>query len=196
MAYQPPLIGFKQLLNFGAYSIPDIGGWLFIASGIFMLLSVLIEKNIIKMKTKLAINSIFIVCAMWLVPACGQKGPEAIKLNKDNCDFCKMTIADKRFAAELITEKGRIYKFDDIKCMIGYSNENKQSNKTKYYVSDHSSPNALIQVENIIFLKGGNLESPMGGNIAGFSKPDDADKAQKTMNATRTSWNEIFKRQQ
>ena len=26
MAYQPPLIGFKQLLNFGAYSIPDIGG--------------------------------------------------------------------------------------------------------------------------------------------------------------------------
>jgi len=25
MAYQPPLIGFKQLLNFGAYSMPDIG---------------------------------------------------------------------------------------------------------------------------------------------------------------------------
>ena len=33
MAYQPPLIGFKQLLNFGAYSIPDIGGWLFIIAG-------------------------------------------------------------------------------------------------------------------------------------------------------------------
>ncbi len=26
MAYQPPLIGFKQLLNFGAWSLPDIGG--------------------------------------------------------------------------------------------------------------------------------------------------------------------------
>ena len=26
MAYQPPLIGFKQLLNFGAYSFPDTGG--------------------------------------------------------------------------------------------------------------------------------------------------------------------------
>ncbi|WP_212592454.1 hypothetical protein [Sphingobacterium humi] len=36
MAYQPPLIGFKQLLNFGAYSIPDIGGWLFIASGLII----------------------------------------------------------------------------------------------------------------------------------------------------------------
>lgn len=34
MAYQPPLIGYKQLLNFGAYSIPDIGGWIFIGCGI------------------------------------------------------------------------------------------------------------------------------------------------------------------
>src|SRR5690554_4245526 len=33
MAYQPPLIGFKQLLNFGAFSIPDIGGWIFISCG-------------------------------------------------------------------------------------------------------------------------------------------------------------------
>ena len=33
MTYQPPLIGFKQLLNFGAFSIPAIGGWLMIAVG-------------------------------------------------------------------------------------------------------------------------------------------------------------------
>lgn len=28
MAYQPPLIGHKQLLNFDAWSTPDMGGWL------------------------------------------------------------------------------------------------------------------------------------------------------------------------
>ena len=33
MAYQPPLIGYKQLLNFGAYSIPDIGGWMLVVAG-------------------------------------------------------------------------------------------------------------------------------------------------------------------
>ena len=43
MAYQPPLIGFKQLLNFGAYSFPDIGGWLFIGAGALMLAAVVIE---------------------------------------------------------------------------------------------------------------------------------------------------------
>ncbi|MEI6020100.1 MAG: hypothetical protein WCR21_03150 [Bacteroidota bacterium] len=43
MAYQPPLIGFKQLLNFGAYSIPDIGGWMFISSGICMMIAAIKE---------------------------------------------------------------------------------------------------------------------------------------------------------
>ena len=34
MSYQPPLLGFKQLLNFGAYSYPDVGGWIMFAVGI------------------------------------------------------------------------------------------------------------------------------------------------------------------
>ena len=33
MAYQPPLIGTKQLLNFTAFSGPDVGGWIFMVSG-------------------------------------------------------------------------------------------------------------------------------------------------------------------
>ena len=46
MIYQPPLIGFKQLLNFGAYSYPDIGGWIMFAVGIISLvLSVLEFKS-------------------------------------------------------------------------------------------------------------------------------------------------------
>jgi copper chaperone NosL len=34
MAYQPPVIGTKQLLNFTAFSGPDIGGWIFMISGL------------------------------------------------------------------------------------------------------------------------------------------------------------------
>jgi copper chaperone NosL len=34
MSYQPPLIGTKQLLNFTAFSGPDIGGWMFMASAL------------------------------------------------------------------------------------------------------------------------------------------------------------------
>ena len=34
MAYQPPLIGYKKMLNFEALSQPDIGGWFYIIAGI------------------------------------------------------------------------------------------------------------------------------------------------------------------
>ena len=57
MGYQPPLIGYKQLLNFGAYSVPDIGGWLFIVVGLLLLIALLIpgtkkENQIELNKTK------------------------------------------------------------------------------------------------------------------------------------------------
>ncbi|ADY54175.1 hypothetical protein Pedsa_3646 [Pseudopedobacter saltans DSM 12145] len=34
MSYQPPLIGFKQLLNFEAFSIPSTGGWIMLGVGL------------------------------------------------------------------------------------------------------------------------------------------------------------------
>ncbi len=46
MSYQPPLIGLKQLLNFGAYSYPDIGGWIMFGVAIILLILAFIEfKN-------------------------------------------------------------------------------------------------------------------------------------------------------
>lgn len=48
MSYQPPLIGFKQLLNFGAYSIPAVGGWIFIGCGAVLAYCVYVEWRIVK----------------------------------------------------------------------------------------------------------------------------------------------------
>ena len=50
MAYQPPLIGFKKLLNFGAYSVPDIGGWIFVSVGLLLLLALILQFT--RKKTK------------------------------------------------------------------------------------------------------------------------------------------------
>ena len=43
MSYQPPLIGTKQLLNFTAFSGPDIGGWIFISSAVLTIAIVIYE---------------------------------------------------------------------------------------------------------------------------------------------------------
>src|SRR5574339_825071 len=38
LAHQPPMIGHKRLLNFDAYSYPDIGGWIIIVAASIMFL--------------------------------------------------------------------------------------------------------------------------------------------------------------
>ena len=43
MTYQPPLIGTKQLLNFTAFSGPDIGGWIFVSSAALVIAIVFFE---------------------------------------------------------------------------------------------------------------------------------------------------------
>lgn len=53
MAYQPPLIGYKQLLNFGAYSIPDIGGWMLTACGLLLFFIIFKEYKFFTKKDKL-----------------------------------------------------------------------------------------------------------------------------------------------
>lgn len=43
MSYQPPLLGFKQLLNFGAYSYPNIGGWIMFAVAFILIVLTFVE---------------------------------------------------------------------------------------------------------------------------------------------------------
>lgn len=50
MAYQPPLIGTKQLLNFTAFSGPDIGGWIFLVAGISVASILVYELFFVKKK--------------------------------------------------------------------------------------------------------------------------------------------------
>ena len=48
--------------------------------------------------------------------------PEQLQYGTDACHFCKMTLMDKKFGAELVTTKGKVYKFDDLSCFINYYN--------------------------------------------------------------------------
>lgn len=50
MAYQPPVIGTKQLLNFTAFSGPDIGGWIFMASGLLIVAALAFELYLSRKK--------------------------------------------------------------------------------------------------------------------------------------------------
>ncbi|HRC33752.1 MAG TPA: hypothetical protein PK736_09955 [Bacteroidia bacterium] len=48
MGYQPPVIGHKQLLNFDAYSMPDVGGYIVIVAVVVAGIIWIVEKRLDK----------------------------------------------------------------------------------------------------------------------------------------------------
>lgn len=192
MAYQPPLLGYKQLLNFGAYSIPDIGGWMLTAAGLLMFITVFREANFLNIFRKKNINAALILMLLTTLYSCTSYEPKPIKLNVDSCDFCKMTISNSKFAAELITVKGRVYKFDDVSCMIKYAKANTNVDYKVLYVNDYLIENKFIEVEKGFYLKGGTISAPMGGNLVVFSSNEEAAQYQSKLKAQPSTWKEIF----
>lgn len=196
MAYQPPLIGFKQLLNFGAYSVPDIGGWIFVGVGVVLVFCTYMawrssHKTIKPAKFATAGAAfIFITC----LSSCTTE-PEPIKTGVDNCHFCKMTISDARFGAELVTKKGRVYKFDDVHCMTAYiRTKDVESGGVKdYYLTNYCSIHQLIHVNKALLLKSDGLRSPMGGNTAAFDNKDSLLSIEKRFGGNIVAWSDLLK---
>ena len=48
MSYQPPLVGYKQLLNFEVWSYPNIGGGIMIATGVILIILAFVENKMAK----------------------------------------------------------------------------------------------------------------------------------------------------
>lgn len=187
MAYQPPLIGFKQLLNFGAYSIPDIGGWLFIGAGLIMLILTVLENNLLSKfkKNKTVYAAAF---GLMLVTSCTQAGPKIISINTDQCEFCKMTITDAKFASQLVTAKGRVYVFDDLKCLTNYKKAQPQPETSQFYVADFLNPTTFLLIKNSTLISSQDIKSPMGGGIAAFADAKSAEPYLEQYQAAITSW--------
>ncbi len=195
MAYQPPLIGFKQLLNFGAYSIPDTGGWIFIGAGALLLLAVIIEwKKIKSPKGYIVVPPASVVLLCIFLSSCNA-APEAITAVKDNCYFCKMTITDVKYAAEIVTIKGKVYKFDDVHCLLAFTKAKLIDEKSvkDIYLSDFTGTHTLIKADESFLLHGGDIRGPMNGNIIALRNKNSIQKIATQFNASETTWQQVSK---
>ncbi len=135
--------------------------------------------------------ALFFILPLVLV-SCVSGESKPIQLNSDSCDFCKMTISNGQYGAELITQKGRYYKFDDVACMIHFAKSNTIVPYKAFFVSDYLMTNTLIPAEKSFFLKGGSINSPMNGNAIAFVLEKEALSYQSKYKATLLSWKELY----
>ena len=137
--------------------------------------------------------SILSFVSFLILSSCSEKKVEPIHFGKDQCELCKMGIEDAKFGTELITEKGRVYKFDDIQCMVKYHKENSTTKIQSFYIHDFNENNSLIAAETAHYIKDGEINSPMRGNIIATQTKEEAQKLAENFKATATSWSEIIK---
>ena len=198
LSYQPPLIGHKKLLNFDSYSYPDTGGWVVVAVTALFFIIWFIEwrktKKQIQMaysKTRLSTAVAFIA---FLLIGCNPKA-EKINLGKDQCAECKMTIADPKFGAEIVTKKGKVYKFDDTHCIAVFLERRgvELSSIHQTLFVQYDAPGEFIDVGSAEFVVSSQFKSPMGGNAAAFKNVAEARKKSAEIEGSRvTNWATLY----
>ena len=104
-----------------------------------------------------------------------KKEPVTLKAGADHCDQCHMQITDVHFGAEIITSKGRVYKFDSVQCLKDFLLKNKDSNSQVYTV-DYFDPDKFIKADEAYFLSDSTIPGPMGPGIVASKNKSQLEK--------------------
>ncbi|RPJ32523.1 MAG: hypothetical protein EHM17_13045 [Verrucomicrobiaceae bacterium] len=202
MTYDPPIVGYKVLLNFTAYSGPDKGGWLLIVAGGITV--ALLAWELLRTRSKRITNIgsgdfvtlAAMVGAMLLLPGC-DRGPQAIDFGKDSCAECNMTLVDKRFGAEFVTGRGKVFKFDDVNCMVEFIEREPHAGDSaaRRFVVAFNGGGALVEADHLVFVKHKDLRTPMRSHVAAFR---DKESAQATLDGlgeggSFLTWQDVMK---
>lgn len=198
LSYQPPLIGHKKLLNFDSYSYPDSGGWVVVVVTMVFFILWFIDwrrQNIkIMVKSKLFSKALVSSLAALLIVGCNPQ-QEKISIGKDNCEECKMTIMDPKYGCEIVTKKGKVFKFDDLGCMAGFMKRRgvEMSDIHQTLSVNFNNSSEFINVTQAEFVVSSELKTPMGGNAAAFKEASEAKKKSEELKGSKiTNWATLY----
>lgn len=120
--------------------------------------------------------------------------PQPLQYGKDVCYTCKMTLMDKKFGAELVTAKGKVYKFDDANCMANFINSGHLSEEIVVHklIIDYAQPEKLIAAEGAFYLKSDQIRSPMASQVAAFETEETMLKYKPKLKAISLGWGELM----
>jgi len=140
-------------------------------------------------------NKLFLLISLTFLLICCSPQKKPIEFGKDNCEHCEMTISESKWGAEIVTKKGKVYKFDSIECLVAYLNSKNGQDASEFnslWTVDYNNPGELIDAEKAIYLKSSAFHSPMGLNIASFSKESDMVKYKNNDSAQVLNWNGVI----
>jgi len=132
------------------------------------------------------------VIFIFFLGSCSVK-PEPLVYGTDLCHACKMTLMDHKFGAELVTKKGKVYKFDDMRCFLDYYNSGFDRTDAYQYVlvSDYANEGTLIDATLAFYVASREIRSPMDGQVAAFNSRELMNSFKKQWNGVYLTWGEV-----
>lgn len=136
--------------------------------------------------------TLFLSLLTILLVSCSVKH-EPIRYGTDSCDFCKMLIMDNRSGAEIVTTKGKVYKFDDINCLVMYIEANVSDKSTLAHrlVTDYNGTEQMNEVDDAFFVHSENLRTPMASEVVAFLSEEDRKAFLTKTEGKSLSWAEV-----
>ena len=204
-SYQPPILGSKKLLNFTAHSWPGLGGWaIVIGLMVGLLLSVLewrrartarVRSTLIN-SARAATIALLAVLTVAAPSACARPGPGVIHYDVDACDHCRMTIAEPAFAAQLVTQTGRVLRFDDPACLAAFVSAGNipAAEIHSLWLNDHANPETRVRADDAVFLVSDRIRAPMNGGAAAFAEPASANALATVVGGRRVRWADLLQK--
>ena len=117
--------------------------------------------------------------------------PQPIEFGKDACVYCKMNIVDQQHAAEIVTKKGKVFKYDAIECMLKDSERNQENLVGMYLVVDYLQPDGFIDATEATYLVSEAIPSPMGEYLSAFKNQSQTEEFISDEKDAVFSWSEI-----
>lgn len=115
------------------------------------------------------------VALLFIMSGCGTKEiePRAIDEKNDICIECNMGVADDQFATQLVTEKGKVFTFDDIGCMFEWKEKNEHEVIAAEFVRDYETLEWL-KLEDAVYVYHPEIYTPMAFNVISFASEEKA----------------------
>ncbi len=117
--------------------------------------------------------------------------PRPIAYGQDGCHHCKMTLMDPKFGAELVTEKGKVFVFDDVNCMMLFMDSDGAETYKHVLVTDYLNPGVLLDANFAFYLKSEQFKTPMASQIAAFPDYDKLKEFKGKNGGVYLAWGEL-----
>jgi copper chaperone NosL len=106
-----------------------------------------------------------------------------------------MTVSDPRFAAELVTRKGRIFVFDDVGCLATFTATGPvpPDQVQGVWVTDLRHPGTLIPAQDAMYLRTDSLRTPMGSHLVAVPRQA-ADSLRSALGGELLDWSAVLAR--